>query len=114
MRVAGNAASSSGSQACQSTGCGRARTGRERGADGAQARGRAGVEVHALAGRVDDERAPRSQAAEDVVHAGRHLRDAPGRRDAVVRVPHVTHDDGGPRGFPVPMEDARVVWRAER
>ena len=72
------------------------------------------VELHAAAGRVDDESAALPHVSEQVIDTWRELLDSPHRVEAVVNVPHVAHNDGGGLRLPGFGPGQRVVEAALR
>ena len=59
------------------------------------------VELHRLARAMDDQHPAGAQGRDELVHAGRHFRDARGRALAPVLVPHIADD--GSRGLRRPV-----------
>lgn len=67
---------------------------------GELALGGSGIELHGVAGGVDDEDPFGAGGIEDLVHARGHLGNSSSGALAPVFIPHVTNDDGGFRGIP--------------
>ena len=67
------------------------------------------IELHRVAGAVNDEHPARPSRLHNLIHARSHLPHASGRVRAPMLVPHVTDDDGRLLGVPLGRRGDRVI-----